>query len=58
MLNECTICNFKSEISSNEKVSKKCTNCKALLNLNVKKYDYFNEGGQDIPNILKKKSKN
>ena len=57
MLNECTICNFKSEISSNEKVSKKCTNCKALLNLNVKKYDYFNEGGQDNPNILKKKAR-
>ena len=57
MLNECTICQFKTNIKSSEKISVKCSNCKALLNLNTKQYNYFNEGGQDIPNIHKKKER-
>ena len=40
MQSECTICEFKNEIDNKEKMSIKCVNCKALLNLNVKKYDY------------------
>ena len=42
MLNECTICQFKTNIKSSEKISVKCSNCKALLNLNTNNYKNIN----------------